>query len=290
VKQTALRLTLTLLAASGCLLAQTVPGPFQSPGSAFNGSTSATAPLSRIFGNPAPKPFSRLALGGGISSMGVNMQAAVNANRYLNLRGIGNYFSYTVSNVTINNSGGSSGINVNGNLKFATGGVAMDYYPFPNHGFRLSPGAMLYNQNAASATGIGAPGTSFTFGSQKYYSDTVNPLNINAKLGLNTHQRAFTMTTGWGNMISRRGGHWAFPFELGAVFTGVPTIGLNPTGNACLTAADAATNGPTCVNMATNATAQANVASQIAKYKNDLNPLQVYPILSFGVSYNFKIR
>jgi len=222
--------------------------------------------------------------------MGVNMQAAVNANRYLNLRGIGNYFSYTVSNVTINNSGGSSGINVNGNLKFATGGVAMDYYPFPNHGFRLSPGAMLYNQNAASATGIGAPGTSFTFGSQKYYSDTVNPLNINAKLGLNTHQRAFTMTTGWGNMISRRGGHWAFPFELGAVFTGVPTIGLNPTGNACLTAADAATNGPTCVNMATNATAQANVASQIAKYKNDLNPLQVYPILSFGVSYNFKIR
>ena len=98
------------------------------------------------------------------------------------------------------------------------------------------------------------------------------------------------MTTGWGNMISRRGGHWSFPFELGAIFTGVPTLGMTLNGDACLTAQDAASNGATCVNMATNATAQSNLNAQIAKYKNDLNPLQVYPILSFGVGYNFRIR
>jgi len=44
------------------------------------------------------------------------------------------------------------------------------------------------------------------------------------------------------------------------------------------------------VNMATNSTAQAAINSQIAKYQSDLNPLKVYPILSFGVTYNFRIN
>ena len=269
-------LTLTFLTASAGLFAQNSDQP--------------APPQTRAEKGVSPAPFSRLALSGGIGANGINMQAAVNANRYLNIRGIGNYFSYTVSNVTIDNGNGSNGISVGGSLKFATAGAAVDIYPFPNHGFRLSPGAVLYNQNAVTATGIAAAGTSFTFGSQKYYSDTVNPLNITAKLGLNTHQRAFSMTTGWGNLISRKGGHWSFPFEIGAVFTGAPTLGLNPTGNACLTATDAAINGPSCVNMATNSTAQTNIAAQVAKYQKDLNVLTVYPIFSFGIGYNFKIR
>ncbi|MGB8028996.1 MAG: hypothetical protein WCF30_04945 [Terracidiphilus sp.] len=287
MKRLACFLTLTLLAASTGLLAQSSSAD-SSQSSA--GTTAPTQPQHKAKNYEAPAPFSRLALSGGIGANGINMQAAVNANRYLNIRGIGNYFSYTVSNVTIDNNNGSSGISVDGNLKFATGGVALDLYPFPNHGFRLSPGAVFYNKNGATATGSAAPGTSFTFGSQKYYSDTVDPLNITANLGLNAHQTAFSMTTGWGNLISRKGGHWSFPFEIGAVFTGSPTIALNPTGNACLTSADAADNGPSCVNMATNSTAQTNVAAEIAKYQKDLNVLPVYPIFSFGIAYNFKIR
>jgi len=222
--------------------------------------------------------------------MGINMQVAVEANRYLNVRGIGNYFSYTVNNIKVSGNNGSSGVNASGNLKFASAGIALDYFPRPNHGFRLSPGVMLYNQNGASASGVATPGTSITLGSQKYYADSINPFQLNPKLGLNTRQQAFTMTTGWGNMISRSGGHWSFPFELGAVFTGVPTISLNVTGNGCANQADVATNGPSCVNMATNSTAQAAINSQIAKYQSDLNPLKVYPILSFGVAYNFRIH
>jgi hypothetical protein len=181
-------------------------------------------------------------------------------------------------------------VNVTGKLNFATAGVSLDVYPFPNHGFRLSPGVMLYNENQISASGLSSPGASMTLGSQKYYADTVNPMSLTAKLGLNAHKQAFTMTTGWGNMISRRGGHWSFPFEIGAVFTGVPTLGIALAGNACQTAADAAINGSSCVNMATNSTAQSNLNTQIAKYQNDLDPLKVYPIVSFGLGYNFKIR
>jgi hypothetical protein len=284
-------LTLALLAASSSLLAQSSSSNFYpSLSSALGAGQSTASPVAKAAVSASPAPFSRLALSGGIGANGINMQAAVNANRYLNIRGIGNYFSYTVSNFTIDNSNGSNGISVGGNLKFATAGAALDVYPFPNHGWRLSPGAVLYNQNAATATGIAAAGTSFTFGSQKYWSEQANPLNITAKLGLNARQRAFSMTTGWGNLISRKGGHWSFPFEIGAVFTGAPTIALNPTGYACTTQADAAINGPSCVNMATNSTAQANIASQIAKYQKDLNVLTVYPIFSIGLGYNFKIR
>ena len=56
--------------------------------------------------NTAP-PFSRLALGGGVGAMGINMQVAVEANRYINIRGIGNYFTYSVNNATINDQNGS---------------------------------------------------------------------------------------------------------------------------------------------------------------------------------------
>jgi hypothetical protein len=221
------------------------------------------------------------------------MQAAVNANRYLNIRGVGNYFNYTVNNINVSGSGGSSGIGVSGKLNFATAGVTLDYFPFPNHGFRLSPGVMLLNQNAISASGVASQGTSISLNSTKYYSEGgANALALNANLGLNTHKQAFTMTTGWGNLISRKGGHFSVPFEIGAIFTGVPTLGFNIAGYGCANQADDGTNGAgaSCVNMATNATAQTNIAAQIAKYQNDLNPLKVYPIFSIGIGYNFKIR
>lgn len=290
-------LTLTLLAASlglpASMSAQTTSSSaslFSFGGSSASFGGSSLAPARGEINNPSPAPFSRLALSGGIGSMGINMQAAVNANRYFNIRGTGNYFGYNVSNVTINNGGGSNGISVSGNLRFATAGASLDIYPFPNHGFRLSPGAVFYNQNRATAAGATAPGSSFTFGSQTYYSDEVDPLNLAASLGLNKQKTAFSMTTGWGNLIPRRGGHFSFPFEIGAVFTGAPTIGFNATGNACLTQADAADNGPTCQNMATNPDAQANIAAQVAKYQKDLNVVPVYPLFSFGIGYNFKVR
>lgn len=47
--------------------------------------------------------------------------------------------------------------------------------------------------------------------------------------------------------------------------------------------------GTVCVNTATNPGIQSNLQAQIAKYKKDVEPLSVYPILSVGVAYNFAI-
>lgn len=283
-------LMLALVAAPAWLLAQTASSTSdssQTPGGTM--AQTPASPIAKIGKYTPPGPFSRLALEGGLGIGGINMQAAVEANRYLNIRGIGNVFSYSVNNIKVGGSG-SSGANVSGKLNLAEAGIALDYYPWPNRGFRLSPGVTFYNGNAASANGVMAAGSSITLASTKFYSEAANPMNLSAALGLNTHKQAFTMTTGWGNMISRRSGHWAFPFELGAIFTGVPTVRLNIVGFGCTVQSDAIINGPSCVNMATNASAQADLNSQVAEYKSDLNPLKVYPILSFGLSYNFNIR
>lgn len=223
------------------------------------------------------KSFSRLALGGGISIMGINLQAATNINQYSNLRVSGNVFSYTVDDITTN------GFTANGKLDLATMGASFDFYPWPNHGFRLSPGVLFYDQNSLSASATVSAGESFTLNHVEYYSSASDPIRAKAKVGLNDTNPAFTMTTGWGNMISRKGGHWSFPFELGAAFVGSPSFKMNLAGTPC------DITGQICVNAATNQSIQDNLQAQIAKYKKDVSGLSVYPILSFGVSYSFNV-
>jgi len=229
----------------------------------------------------APAPFSRLGLSAGIGAGGINLQAATNLNKYINLRGVGNVFSYTVNNINTN------GLNLNGKLNLASAGVSVDLYPFPYHGLRFSPGVLFYNQNAASATVTVAGGTSFTLDNNTYYSSTSNPVQGIGTLGLNSQNPAFTMTTGWGNLISRRGGHFSIPFEIGAAFVGTPNLGLALTSGQVCSNPQGTAN---CQDIATDQEVQSNLQAQIAKYKNDLNPLKVYPIVSIGIGYNFKIR
>jgi hypothetical protein len=290
VKQTALLLSLALLAAPCVLFAQPSSSSFRltSGGSGTDGGAANAASHDKAASAPVG-PFSRVALSGGFSLMGVNMQVATNLNRYLNLRGTGNYFNYTDNNISTN------GFNITGKVNMATAGASLDYYPFPNHGFRLSPGLLFYNQNQISANSHVVGGTSFTLNDQQYYSATANtatgatPINLTGSLGLNTYKQAFTMTTGWGNMIPRRGGHWSFPFELGAAVTGTPSINVILTGWACTDAAQTFCNSVSGSNpIATQV--QGNLNAQVDKWKSDLDPLKVYPILSFGVAYAFRVR
>ena len=222
-------------------------------------------------------PISRLALGGGIGIMGVFLLVVFFLFCYTNIRLTGNLFSYTVDNIS------SNGFNATGKLDFATMGASVDLFPWPNHGFRLSPGLLLHNQIKLNATAVVNAGQSFSLDDVDYYSSASDPIHANAKLGLNSTNPAFTMTTGWGNMISRRGGHWSFPFQLGAAFVGFPSFMLTVSGTAC------DYSGENCFNAATDPTLQSNLQKQIDKYKKDVDVLKVFPILSTGVSYNFSI-
>ncbi len=280
MKKTHILLALAVFAASANVPAQTKQMASNNLPPTPSAITTAS-PHTRVQPNLVSKPFSRMAFSGGMSSLGVNMQAAVLANRYMNLRGVGNFFNYSLSNISAN------GFNVNGKLNFATAGASVDFYPFPRHGFRISPGAMFLNRDQATASVTAAGGTSFTLDDVTYYSSQADPVTGNGGISLNTQKRAFTITTGWGNMIPRRGGHFSFPFEVGAAMLGAPAVNLAFTGGQ-VCADPQGTQG--CISVLGNAQFQSNLQAQLTKYQNDVNPFRYYPILSFGMSYSFKLR
>jgi hypothetical protein len=296
VKCTPVLLSLLILAATSAL-------PAQSPSTPATARPAAKLTPAQVAQNQAAakkaakkakkaevhlKPFSSIAFGGGMSLMGVNMQASTNLNRYMNLRGSGNYFNYTANNISTN------GFDLTGKVNMATAGASLDIFPFPSHGFRISPGVLFYNQNGITATATPQPGTSFSLNGYDYYPDaatqSTTPFQVNANLGLNTHKQAFTLTTGWGNVIPRKhqdqvSSHLTFPFEIGVAFTGAPTINqFELHGWAC------DKNGLNCVDMFKDPTAKARITAQQAKWQSDLDPWKVYPIFSFGVSYSFNLR
>lgn len=233
-------------------------------------------------------PFSHVAIGAGVSPLGVGVEVTTSMGTHLNLRARGNGFPYSTTFTT-------NGFNAKAKLNLASAGIAGDIYPFHN-GFRVSPGVLFLNNNKLTAASTVAGGTSFTLNGDTFYSATANsvtgatPLNANARLGLNTTKPAFTITTGWGNTIPHNGNHLSFPFEVGAAFIGSPSLTANLNGWACY---DPAQTECTNVASTTNPIAlqiQGDMNAQIAKWKNNLDPLKTFPIVSFGVDYSFGNR
>ena len=284
--RTILRLALGALLAAPALLAQTTPSATDFPAPPPPPPTPQREGNVMPYGNPqrgprTPAPFSRLALGGGISAMGVHLQAAVNATRHFNLRGTGAFFNYTDSNISTN------GFNVSATLNFAAAGASLDFYPWAYHGLRLSAGALFYNQNALSATLLAKGGTSFTLNNVTYYSSQANPVEGIGSLGLHKQNPAPMASIGWGNMIPRDGGHWSFPFEIGAAYVGEPALAIALTSGQVCTDPQGTVG---CQDVVSDASVNSNLQAQVAKDQKDLNPLRFYPVVSFGVTYNFRIR
>jgi len=229
----------------------------------------------------ASGPFSRMAIGGGMSPLGVGMEVSTNVNEHLNVRGIGNILKYSTS-FTV------SGVPSTANLNLGSGGALLDYYPF-HAGFRLSGGLLFVNQNQLSASAAIKGGDSFTLNDQTYYSSNANPLNGSGHLALNSTRPSAMVTTGWGNHV-KHSGHWTVPFEIGVAFVGAPQVNMSLTGVACT---DASQTQCADVNDANNPLAvqfQSNLNAQIAKWNSDLNALKVYPVISTGIAYSFNIR
>ncbi len=221
--------------------------------------------------------------------MGIQVSLTTNLNSHLNVRPWGSFFNYS-TNFT------ASGIGANASLQHDIVGHRTGIsYPLPSRVPHQSRGMLFYNGNQISATANVPGGTSFTLNGQTYYSASANqttgavPVNGNALLSLHTTNPAFTVTTGWGNTLPRKG-HWSFPFELGAAVTGAPTVKVNLAGWACY---DQAQTMCTDISSTTNPIAleiQSNLASQVTKWTKDLEPLKTYPIATFGVAYSFGLR
>jgi hypothetical protein len=289
MKQKQLILSATMLLSVFPLMAQSPAGSSSLVGNESDSGGGTYRPAPSVQGGSlSPAPFSRIAIGASVSPLGPGVQVTTNIVNHLNVRATGSAFSYS-TNFTTN------GFGANAKLNLASAGIAADIYPF-HAGFRISPGLLVLNNNKVTATSTVAAGTSFTLNGDTYYSANANgvtgatPLNANAALGLNTTKPAFTITTGWGNTIPRKGGHWSFPFEAGIALTGAPSVTANLTGWACVDQAQtqctnvASTTDPNALQI------QGDLAAQITKWKSNLEPLKTYPIASFGVAYSFGIR
>lgn len=252
------------------------------------GSTNNAVAPSVYVPQESSAPFSRMAIGGAVSPLGVGVQVTTLINPHINVRASSNMFNYA-TNFTTN------GFTANAKLNFASAGMALDIYP-TRFGFRISPGILAYNQNRLTASNTVAGGTSFTLNGDTFYSAIANaatgamPVTGTAVLGMHSTRPAFTITSGWGNTIPRKGGHWSFPFEIGAAFVGAPKLNVNLGGWACY---DQAETLCTDISSPTDPIAiqiQNDLHSQVSKWTNDLDPLKTYPIISGGLAYSFRTR
>jgi hypothetical protein len=144
----------------------------------------------------------------------------------------------------------------------------------------VSPGLLFYNGNQISATAAVPGGQTFSVGGTTYESDPATPVTGTGKLDFVKVSPSIML--GVGNLIPRSGRHYSFLFEVGGAYQGSARVALNLAGNVC-TPGDLTT----CRAISSDSTVQANIQAQQVKIQNDVNPYRFYPVISFGVGFNF---
>jgi hypothetical protein len=213
-------------------------------------------------------PFSRLAIGIKVSTLGVGGQIAVPLTRGLNLRGGVDFFNFGAS-ATVD------GARYEGQIHLKNGQLNLDWFPF-NGPIHISPGLVIF-KSALSASINVAGGNSFSLGNNTFTSNPSDPINGSASI-LFSHSVMPSLTIGIGNMISRGSKHWSAPLEIGAVYTGHYTAQMNLTGSACITLGCMST---------TSTLLQQSIADEVSGLNEPMKHYQLYPILTSGLSYRF---
>jgi len=236
----------------------------------------AAAKISSAPASTSYPPFSKIAVGVTLGTFGPGLEVVTPLSRRTNLRVDGSFFNYDLSL-------SQDSVNYNASLRVREARASYDFFPF--HGsFRLSGGVAVYNGFNIAANATLPAGSKISLNSVDYYSSGgSNALQANASLAYG-NKVAPTFTFGWGNAIPRSGRHFAFPIEIGAAYTDVPTFKLNATGTGC--AGAPCTTGSTVIS-ATDPVFQSNLTAQRNKIINDLKPARFYPILNGGVTYRF---
>ena len=219
------------------------------------------------------RPFSKLGVGVNVGTLGIGVEAATPLANRFNLRGGGNFFSYS-RNID------RSGLTYVANLDLRSVQASLDWFPFGGS-FHLSPGAMVYNGTKVAANVQVPTNTAFTLNGVDYYSDPSDPLSGSAKVTFPVAGPQFT--AGFGNMVPRKDSkHFSVPFEFGFVYFGTGTTLLNFNGSACTSP-----GGVNCQKASSYPGFQTNVTAEEAKIEKYVKYARFYPILRIGVSYKF---
>jgi len=145
-----------------------------------------------------------------------------------------------------------------------------DYHPWKNGGFRLT-GGLVFQDNNIEGTGKPKNGVTININGTDYNS-TTELTSVKTKVSFGNSVAPY-IGIGWGNAV-KPGKRWGFSTNLGVMFAGSPKVEITPGFGPSAT--------PTLQQQINN-----NIEAERKKVQDDLNWLNIYPVFSIGVSYQF---
>ena len=240
----------------GLLLLGIVPYPLlaQHVGRPASGATARPAAVQPVIEeDPDDPPY--LALAGRLGTLGPGLDLTVGIASWINARVGCNFFR-------LKHDGSIRDVDYDMDLKLASLPLLLDIHPFRNE-FRIT-GGMLYNRNAADLDA--APNRDVTIGDNKYPASLIGELNGSVRF----KTWAPYAGLGFGNAVLDAEKRWGFVFDLGVMMQGSPDVSLSATGPA-----------------AGHPQFQADLAKEEAEIQDDADSFKLYPVLAFGISYQF---
>ncbi|WP_419805433.1 hypothetical protein [Terriglobus sp.] len=171
--------------------------------------------------------------------------------------------------------------NLNASVHAGYGRVALDYFPWRNGRFHISPMFIVGNQTHVVANVALPSSTTFDLGGQSFYGTAADPLHGMGRVDLK--KTAPGLTVGFGNLTHGRG-HWTFPFELGAFYNDTPKLQVNFTGTACVA------NQPrqfACQRVQDNIEFQTSLKAFRTRQEHNLTYARFMPIVNTGIGLRF---
>ena len=215
--------------------------------------------------NSLRRAFAGVGVSAKIGTLGPGVDLTVGLSSQFNARVGLNYFTYTYDDFDLGSDDNENGGEpqdigkATAKLRLQTVAFLCDWHPWEN-AFRLTAGAMLDNNKLEMTAEMDK---SIDINDHEYrlshFDGQVSFRNVAPYAGI-----------GVGNAASQNG-HWHFAFDLGVLFTGAAEIDLSATAS----------------DPAIQQALDADLAAEKAKLEDDAEKFQLWPVLSFGLSYAF---
>jgi hypothetical protein len=216
--------------------------------------------------------LSHVAMGAKVSSLGVGIILARPLAGRFDVSGAVDFFHYNTGSLI------TDGMHYQGHVSLTSAEAHLDWYPW-RRSFHISPGALVYTNNHAWATGSVPGGDTFSLNNANYMSSPTDPVHGDAQVAF--RHFAPMLTVGWGNPIPRSGRRWSIPFEMGFAYVGDPTTSLNIAGTVCDSA------GRNCEPVTQFPGFQSNLDAERQNLQKHANVVRILPVISIGYMYRF---
>jgi hypothetical protein len=195
---------------------------------------------------------------GKVGTMGLGAEFTTRLADTANLR-------FGLNGWDLDSSRKEKGVDYDATFRQRSASLIGDMFPIQDSVFRLSLG-IFYNDNRLDMTAKPNHG-----GNYEFQGDTYTAAQIGTLTGRLTVNKASPyLGVGWGNAFAKERG-WSFALDVGALYQGKPKFALSSNSAYCNT----------------NATCQADIASQQQETESDMRSWRWYPVVSAGAAFRF---